>query len=475
MNNNYDNFNMENYNVDNNMGNNNEGKPEKPKKKSNKVVRGIAYTLIFGLAAGGTFGGASYVYRLNNTKVVSTQTPNQSEASSDTLVGNNSTNSAAILNTSNVTTASIDDVSGVASEVMPSIVSITCNSTTTASDYFGQSQSQEAVSAGTGIIVSQDSEKLYIATNNHVVSGANSVKLTFSDDSTVDAEVRGTMSSSDLAVVQCNLSDLSDATKSTIRVATLGSSDDSKVGEMVVAIGNALGYGQSVTVGYLSAKDREVQTDDYTMKLLQTDAAINPGNSGGALLNASGQVIGINSVKYSSTEVEGIGYAIPISYAIPIINQLISTEKIADEDKGYLGVRFYEVEQAYSSAFGIPEGVYVTSVVSGSPADKGGLQAGDVITAIDGATCTTSSAFQEVLGTKAANTEVTFTLQRGEGNSYKETTVKVTLGKKSDYQSSQDSSSNSGSNSGSGSSSGRGSNGGSSSQNPYYYYYGQNN
>ncbi|MDO5521762.1 MAG: trypsin-like peptidase domain-containing protein [bacterium] len=474
MNNNYDNFNMENYNLNNNnMEPNND---KKPRKKSSKFARGIAYTLIFGLAAGGTFTGATYVYNKNNTKVTSNQPQNESANTSDTLVGNNSTTSSAILNTSNVTTASIDDVSGVASEVMPSIVSITCGSTTTASDYFGQSQSQEAVSAGTGIIVSQDSDKLYIATNNHVVSGANSVKLTFSDNSTVDAEVRGTMSSSDLAVVQCNLKDLSDATKNAIRVATLGSSDDSKVGEMVVAIGNALGYGQSVTVGYLSAKDREVQTDDYTMKLLQTDAAINPGNSGGALLNASGQVIGINSVKYSSTEVEGIGYAIPISYAIPIINQLISTEKIADADKGYLGVRFYEVEQAYSSTFGIPEGVFVTSVVSGSPADKGGLKSGDVITAIDGTTCTTASAFQEVLGTKAANTEVTFTIQREEGNSYKEKTVKVTLGKKSDYQASQDTNSNSGSdsNSGSGSSSGRGSNGG-NSQNPYYYYFGQNN
>ncbi len=454
----------------NNMGNNNTN-GKKPKKKSNKVARGIAYTLVFGLAVGGTFGGINYVYNKNINTVASTNAPNESSNSSDTVVGNNNSDSTAILNTSNVTTASVDDVSSVVSEVMPSIVSITCNSTTTSSNMFGQSQSQDAVSAGTGIIVSQDATYLYIATNNHVVSDANSVQLTFSDETTVSAEVKGTASSRDLAVAQCKIADLKDTTKKAIRVATLGSSDDSKVGEMVVAIGNALGYGQSVTVGYLSAKNREVQTDDYTMKLLQTDAAINPGNSGGALLNASGQVIGINSVKYSSTDVEGIGYAIPITYAIPIINDLITAQKLTDEEKGYLGIRFYEVSDNYSSAFNLPEGIFVTSVVSGSPAEKGGLKASDIITAVDGRATTNATTFQEILETKAADTEITLTIKRQSGSKYVEKTVKVTLGKKADYQtdSSDDQSSNSGK-----SSNGQGSNK-QYGQNPYYYYYGQNN
>ena len=412
--------------------------PEPAKKKgSKKALKTIAFVLSFCLVAGGTFGA---VYAVNNSRNHSSNEDKLlEEGKANTTKGeeNNSSkgSESTIVSTNAVTGTTVDDVSGVVEEVMPSIVSINSIITAT-SDFFGQPYNQEAESAGSGIIIGQTDNTLLIVTNNHVISNAKSVSVTFVDEEAVEATIKGTDSSNDLAVITVDMSKMKDSTKEAIRIATLGDSDKTKVGEMVVAIGNALGYGQSVTVGYLSAKDREVQTDDYTMKLLQTDAAINPGNSGGALLNASGQVIGINSVKYASTDVEGMGYSIPITYALPIINNLINNSDIPDEEKGYLGVKFSDIDSTYLQRYNMPEGVYITEVVANSPAGKGGLQTGDIITGIDGRSITSPTAFQEYLSMKRGGTEVTITYQRIGSNGYEKKEVKITLGKRGDYQAS---------------------------------------
>lgn len=396
------------------------------KKKGGRWKRGLAYTLVFGLVAGGTFGGVYAVTHNNNaTSNIGSQVAGEQE----NTITNESSSDKTIVQTNTTSGTSVNDVSNVVSEVMPSIVSIT-STAVVQQNYFGQQISQEEQGSGSGIIIAQKNDELLIVTNNHVVSGAEKIQVSFSDSTNVTATVKGTDSSNDLAVVSVKLADLSESTKNTIRIATLGDSDDVQVGEMVIAIGNALGYGQSVTVGYLSAKNREVQTEDYTMSLLQTDAAINPGNSGGALLNASGQVIGINSVKYASTDVEGIGYAIPITYAVPIINDLMNREAVAESEQGYLGVKFTEVTSAISKRYNMPEGIFVSEAITGSPAEKAGITAGDIITGMDGRTTTTLAAFQELLQSKKAGTEVTLTVQRVSGGKYKQVEVKVTLGTK---------------------------------------------
>ncbi len=238
--------------------------------------------------------------------------------------------------------------------------------------------------------MSQDADNLYIATNNHVVEGADSLTVAFSDNTTVSAEIKGTDPSTDLAVIRVALSSIDSDTLNTIKVATLGNSDDLKAGQAAIAIGNALGYGQSVTTGVISALNREVTVSDsnsntnYTAELIQTSAAINPGNSGGALLNAAGEVIGINSVKYADTSVEGIGYAIPISTAMPIIEDLITKEKVDEADSAYLGIGGVDVTSDVAKTYNMPTGVYVTQVKENSAAEQAGIQKGDIITAFDG-------------------------------------------------------------------------------------------
>ncbi len=411
--------------------------PIKKKKGSRKIVKAIAFTLGFLVVAGGSFGA---VYAINNNSSTDNKNIVIEDDKANILDNTKESTEPTIISTNTVTGTTISDVSGVVSEVMPSIVSIKSVVTETGS-YFGQTYSEDVDSAGSGIIMSQADGNLLIVTNNHVVANAKSVSVTFADQEEVEASVKGTDSSNDLAVITVDISKLKESTTKLIRIASLGNSDELKVGEMVVAIGNALGYGQSVTVGYLSAKDRKVQTDDYTMNLLQTDAAINPGNSGGALLNASGQVIGINSVKYASTEVEGIGYAIPITYAVPIINNLINNSDIPDNEKGYLGVRFSDIDSTYLERYNMPAGIYINEVVSQSPASKGGLQIGDILTKIDGRNIASPTAFQEYLSMKRGGTEVTITYQRIGNNGYEEHETKITLGKRGDYSSSTDNSS----------------------------------
>ncbi len=341
-------------------------------------------------------------------------------------------NSAPIsITTASGVAVSVNDVSGIVERVMPSIVAITEKSTQTS--YFGQTYSSQG--AGSGFIVKQDNDQLLIVTNNHVVADADKISITFNDNEVADATVKGTSASNDLAVLTVPLNKLKDSTKKSIRVASLGSSDNAKVGQMVIAIGNALGYGQSVTVGYLSAKDREVSASDSggqstTQILLQTDAAINPGNSGGALIDTNGNVIGINSSKYftyNSTNVEGMGYAIPMSSAVSIINDLMDREVLKEEEKGYLGITGRNISETISKSYGIPLGVYVAAVSDTGAAYKAGIKQGDIITKIDGTVMKTIEEVQGKVNSTKTGTTIKVTIMRSDDGSYKEREVDVTL------------------------------------------------
>jgi serine protease Do len=389
-----------------------------------EFIRVTTYAAIFGLVGGMTFEGANYLY--NNNIVTESQVTETAKTK------------VAVVATTSTSTDTSGGVSEVAENVLPSIVAIDVTVAETTSDMFGRVYEQDSQGSGSGIIVGQDSDNLYIATNNHVVSDAKTVSVTFNDESVAAATVKGTDSDADLAVVTISLKDLSDDTLSNIKVATLGDSDNVKVGDQAIAIGNALGYGTSVTVGYISAKDREVASEDVTMKLLQTDAAINPGNSGGALVDASGAVIGINSAKYADEEVEGMGFAIPVSTAVPIINDIIQSESVSEDEQGYLGIRGKDVSSEYAEYYNIPEGVYVGEVSEGSPAEEAGLKKGDIIVKFDGRDITTMTGLQEKLSQKKAGTKVKIVVKRSDDGEYKEKTLTVTLGKKS--QSTEDSS-----------------------------------
>ncbi len=327
------------------------------------------------------------------------------------------------------------DVSGIVQQTMPSMVSITSTTEGQATyDLFGQYyEGQDTVSAGTGFIVGKNDTELLIATNNHVVNGAKAISVQFIDEEVYDAITKGQDSSTDLAVIAVDLKDIKSSTMESIRAASLGDSSECKVGEMVVAIGNALGYGQSVTVGYVSAKDREItaeadhgQEQGNKMKVIQTDAAINPGNSGGPLLNMQGRVIGITSAKIAASTVEGVGYSIPISEATPIIDELMNREVLTDAQKGYLGILGKTVTEEASN-FDMPEGVYVDDVSENGAADKAGIRKGDIITAINDIQVTTIESLREKANSYKKGTVVTITLQRNDNGSYQEQKVDVEL------------------------------------------------
>ncbi len=330
----------------------------------------------------------------------------------------------------------VTDVSEIVEQAMPSIVSITTIARTQVPNFFFGQMQEETEGCGSGIIVSQDEQNLYIATNNHVIEGAMTLTVLFSDGKSVQAKVKGTDASSDLAVVSVALSDIEDDTKKAIRTAIFGNSSALHAGQMAIAIGNALGYGQSVTTGVISALDREVtvtsETDGSTItnELLQTDAAINPGNSGGALLNGNGEVVGINSVKYSETSVEGMGYAIPAEMAIPIIKQLITREVVTGDKTAYLGISGVDVDQAVSGTYNMPQGVYVAQVVEGGSAAEAGLLQGDIITRFDGRNIKSMDEMEKLMQYLAAGTQVEVTVQRALNGEYVEKTFEVVLGAK---------------------------------------------
>ena len=433
-----------------------------------KAAKLVASAAVFGLVAGACFVGVSvakdklYPSTADRIETTSGTTSAKSETSSSSGSSSSSSNVASVVN-----------------EVMPSVVSIT--STIQSSNYYGFG-TQESEGAGSGFIVAKTKDNLMIATNNHVVSDATSLTVGFADDTTAKATVVGTDSSADLAVISVKIKDIKDSTASKIKVATLGSSDDLKVGEEVVAIGNALGYGQSVTTGVVSAKNREVSLTDGTMNLLQTDAAINPGNSGGVLINMDGQVVGINNAKLEDTSVEGMGYAIPITTAKTILTDLMNASSVSTKDAAFLGVVGRDINESYSSALGIPSGIYVSQVVSGSPAEKAGISAGDVITKFEGNNVSTMSGLKEKLALKKANTKVKITFKRAnQSGTYEEKTVTVTLGKKSDFSdvttdNSSDSSNDSNNNSNNGNNNGNSNgNSGNSNGNSGDYGYGNGN
>ena len=407
-------------------------KPEKKKKErkpggfGKQLAKCAALALVFGLVAGGVMTGVNYA----SGKIFGTTNASNVQASLTT--GDDSTVQPTAISSSYVAT----DVSDIVDEVMPSIVAITNVSQTEYQSFWGQSKTYESTSCGSGIIVSQDKEYLYVATNNHVVEGANSLTVTFANDDTVSAEIKGTDPSTDLAVVKVALSSIKDDTMSEIKVATLGSSDTLKVGESCIAIGNALGYGQSVTTGVISALNREVSVSDsssstnYTAELIQTDAAINPGNSGGALLNTAGEVIGINSVKYSDTSVEGIGYAIPMDTAKPIIEELITKEKVDESNSAYLGITGVDVTSDVAKTYNMPTGVYVAQVMEGAAAEQAGIQKGDIITKFDGKDVTSMEKLSSNMQYYAAGTTVDVVIERSSNGQYEEQTISVTLGKK---------------------------------------------
>ena len=381
-----------------------------------------AIALVFGLVAGGTFTGVNYagskVLGINNES----STESKSSSNSSTNVNQTSTGSA----------QDLTDVSAITQEAMPSIVAITNTGTVSYQTFWG-TQQQESQSAGSGIIIKQDDKYLYIATNNHVVANAESLTVQFCDNETVSCEVKGTDAADDLAVVKVALSSIKADTLKQIKVASVNDSDDLTVGQGVIAIGNALGYGQSVTNGIISALGRSVSVQDETTgetvtnnNMIQTNAAINPGNSGGALLNAQGEVIGINSAKYSDTSVEGFGYAIPMSDAMPIINQLIEREKVDESQKAFLGIQGQDISSDVAQAYNMPEGVYVYQVVSGSAAENAGIRQGDIITEFDGQSVSTMSQLKELMTYYKSGQKVKVKLERL-GNGYEEQTVEVTL------------------------------------------------
>lgn len=393
-----------------------------------KLAKCAALAAVFGLVAGGVFVGTGY---LGMTKLGVTKSGSDSKS-----VTVESTKIAGTATSTESTEVGAIDVSGIVDEVMPSIVAITNMTEAQYRNFFGQVQNYESESAGSGIIIGQDNDYLYIVTNNHVVAGATSLTVCFVDDQTVTAEVKGTDSNSDLAVVAVKISDISGDTMKNIKVATMGDSDSVKVGESAIAIGNALGYGQSVTTGVISALDREVTLQDEstgsttTNALIQTDAAINPGNSGGALLNLQGEVIGINSAKYSDTAVEGMGYAIPIATAKPIIDDLIQRETVDEAESAYLGIAGADITEDVSKTYNMPRGIYVTKVVENSAADEAGIQKGDILTAFDGKKVSSMEGMQEMLRYYKAGEKIKVTVQQANNGQYEEKELEVTLGKK---------------------------------------------
>ena len=393
------NMNTENYSTG---GNQDQGPKKKHGKGASRWAKVVCTGLVFGVVASAAFQTSNIVAG----KVLgTTQTTNKTAKTTTTA-------NSAKLTTSSNSSSGTANVTEVAKNAMPSIVSITNMSVQEVQNFFGGTQKQKSESAGSGIIVGQNDSELLIVTNNHVVEGSSTLTVTFIDEESVEADIKGTDSDKDLAVVAVPLSKIKDSTMNKIAVATLGDSDKTQVGDQVIAIGNALGYGQSVTTGIVSAKERTM--DSYDGKLLQTDAAINPGNSGGALLNANGEVIGINSAKIATETVEGIGYAIPVSDVSDLITNLMNQKtktKVAESERGYIGIKGVDVTSDSAQMYNMPTGVYVSEVISGGGAEKAGITKGAVITGIEGTTVDGMDALQEQLQYYKAGEKVKITVQ----------------------------------------------------------------
>lgn len=392
---------------------------EPPKKKkggnSKKWLSIVSGGLVFGIVACAAFQAGNIIV----DRVTGGETKEVRQTSTTTQLNQTS---------STVTS----DVSGIVEQAMPSIVSITNMSIQEVQNFFGQTQEQESESLGSGIIIQQSDTELLIATNNHVVEGADTLTVTFVDEENVEANIKGTDPSKDLAIVAVPLESIKDSTMETIAIATLGDSNEVQVGEPAIAIGNALGYGQSVTTGIISATNRQIDMDGFDSELIQTDAAINPGNSGGALLNANGAVIGINTAKINSSVAEGMGYAIPISDASEVLTNLMNREtreRVSDEARGYLGITGQDVSSDIGEAYNMPTGVYISEVTKGSGAEQAGLSKGSIITGMEGVTIDSMETLRDQLSYYAVGETVELTVQvPASGGEYEEQTVSVTLG-----------------------------------------------
>ena len=425
--------------------NNNKKNSKNSKKLAKKIGAITLSAVLFGSVAAGSFQAVNYFSPFSKTTGSSGSTASNNSSSTSLL------KTTAVSGSSN--TGSLD-VSDITTSAMPSIVAITNKSVQEVQDYFsqfgfggqGQPQTQETESQGSGIIIGKNDSELLMVTNNHGVEGADTLSVCFIDNQVYEAAIKGTDPENDLAVIAVPLDSISDDTMSKIAVASIGDSDSLKVGEQVVAIGNALGYGQSVTTGIVSAVNRTLSSDSSDTQdsnssddsssatYIQTDAAINPGNSGGALLNMNGEVIGINSAKLASTEVEGMGYAIPISRVSDIIDNLMNqtTRTKVDSDKqGTIGIKGINVTSDVQEKYNLPEGIYVSEVTSGSAAEKAGITSGSVITKFDGKSVTDIESLQDLLQYYKAGETVELTLQVPDSDSYKEKTVSITLGSKS--------------------------------------------
>ncbi len=423
-----------------------EVRPKKKKGFMRTLAKTVCIALIFGVVASAAFQATNYAGRQMFGEDVSAS--NQEQDTSFPDIESVSPQTEAPVQ---ALTEAAPDVSAVVEQCMPSLVAITTVSVREVQNFWGFGwgpQQQELTSTGTGIIIGRNDTELLIVTNNHVIAGANTLTVLFSVDegkeeaSAVEAKIKGTDVTKDVGVIAVNLKDIPAETMSQIKTAVIGDSSQLKVGEQVIAIGNALGYGQSVTVGYVSALGREVtlQNDDGTTiqnTLIQTDAAINPGNSGGALLNTKGEVVGINEAKYSANYVEGVGYAIPISDVEGLIGDLkaMTTRSEVDPDKmGYLGINCQDVTQEISKQYDMPVGIFLKSVVEGCAADQAGLQKGEILTKFDGVSVTSYESLRERLQYYEAGETVEVTVQSPDDGEYREKTVKLTLSSKEEVE-----------------------------------------
>lgn len=407
-------------------------KANQGKRMAKKACAIVLSAVLFGTTAGAAFHVVTNV--LGSEEKIETQAVIQEETSN----AKEEVTVQPVSMTASSAESVVSDVSSVAENVMPSVVAITNKSVQEVQSYFSmfgrgsQVQEQEVESCGSGIIIGQNDTELLIVTNNHVVEGADTLSVCFVDDQAYEAKIKGTNADNDLAVIAVAISDVSADTMSQIKVAQIGSSDELKVGEQVVAIGNALGYGQSVTTGIVSALNRVIDTSENSPELIQTDAAINPGNSGGALLNMNGEVIGINSSKFASTEVEGMGYAIPISTASPILEDLMNREtreKVSEDQACYLGISGKDVSAEIEEAYGIPQGIYIASVEENGAAEQAGITPKSVITKFDGVRVTTMEELKAQMEYYASGETVDITLKvPSSDGEYVETDVTVTLG-----------------------------------------------
>ena len=408
-----------------------------------KIIGVILSALLFGLVAGGMMVGVNYIAQERNIYSIlrdsGVENP-EAMLSSPSVIPETEKSTQASENTVTASSqGSEKTVAEVAKEAMPSVVAITNMMRYQQNGFsiFGEVQKEtELPASGSGVIVGQNDTELLIATNNHVIQDSNSLTVSFIDESTANAQVKGTDATVDLALVSVKLSDISPETREKIKAIKVGSSDDMEVGDPVVAIGNALGYGQSVTSGIISAKNRDVQTKEGVSKgLIQTDAAINPGNSGGALLNMQGELIGINVAKYADTDVEGMGYSIPSSAAEGILSSLsnlTTRDKVPEGEQGVLGVQVKDIDAQTAESFAMPKGIYIFKVLEDTGAENSAIQERDIITKLDGQGVYTTADLKSLLSKYRAGEEVRLTLMRQDGSGkYNEMEVKVVLGKAS--------------------------------------------